>query len=89
MACNVNALSADGSSNITDCKCKEDYSGPNGGPCVVCEAGKANPAGGAAACQVPAALPQPTSNPAGGKFIGYIDVEIQSAEGNLFYTSGL
>ena len=89
MACNGNALSAAGSSNITDCKCKQDFSGPDGGPCVACEAGKVNPEGGPADCQVPAILPQPVVNPGGGDFTGYVDVQIRAADGDLFFTSGL
>ena len=89
LTCEANSISEAGSSNKTDCKCKQDFSGPDGGPCVGCVAGKVNPSGGKASCQVPSALPQPAAVPAGGKFVGYIDIQIQTVQGALFYTSGL
>ena len=37
--CPADSNSFDGATAITDCACNAGFSGPNGGPCVACEAG--------------------------------------------------
>ena len=39
-----------GSSNITNCTCNVGYTGPDGGTCQACEAGKYKGVNGSAAC---------------------------------------
>jgi len=48
--CTGNATSLPGSGLITDCKCDPGYSGPDGGTCQFCIAGKFKPLNGSAAC---------------------------------------
>ncbi|NBX18658.1 MAG: hypothetical protein EBR09_14990 [Proteobacteria bacterium] len=49
-SCPSNSLSATGSDAATDCECAAGFSGPAGGPCTACAAGKYKAADGSAAC---------------------------------------
>ena len=48
--CPANSTSPAGSTNITNCTCNVGYTGPDGGSCAACEAGKYKEAVGSAAC---------------------------------------
>ena len=48
--CPENSMAPPGSDEKTDCVCKPGYTGPNGGPCVACPAGKFKTVQGSAAC---------------------------------------
>ena len=48
--CPAFSSSPAGSSNLTDCRCDPGFSGPDGGTCVECAAGKYKVASGSTAC---------------------------------------
>ena len=48
--CSSNAISPAGSDEIQDCVCAAGFTGPEGGPCTECDAGKYKIATGNAAC---------------------------------------
>ena len=49
-SCPAHTNSVNGSSAVTDCKCNVGYTGPDGGSCVACVAGKFKTSNGTAAC---------------------------------------
>jgi cysteine-rich repeat protein len=87
LPCSEHAHSPAGSTDVTACKCEKHYTGPDGGQCVACDPGQINPSGGSAPCRSPSIPPQPQSDPVGGEFVGYVDVEVQITEGDLFYSA--
>jgi hypothetical protein len=50
LACPASSLSPSGSGVSTNCVCIAGFSGPDGGTCAACVAGKYKPAAGSAAC---------------------------------------
>ena len=50
LSCPSNSNSPAGSTALTSCACNAGYSGPNGGVCTECEAGKYKASTGPAAC---------------------------------------
>jgi hypothetical protein len=48
--CPANAIALPGSGVLEDCKCVPGYTGPNGGTCQYCIAGKYKPNNGSALC---------------------------------------
>ena len=48
--CPVNSAAQARSGSISNCICDAGYTGPNGGPCLPCEAGKYKATNGSAAC---------------------------------------
>lgn len=48
--CPENSIAPSGSDEKNDCVCKPGYTGPNGGPCVACPAGKFKTTQGSAPC---------------------------------------
>ena len=48
--CPANSMSSAGSSLESQCVCKPGYTGPNGGPCIACVAGKFKTTSGTAEC---------------------------------------
>ena len=46
----VGTSSLAGSDAASDCVCNAGFGGPNGGPCLACEAGKFKATAGAGAC---------------------------------------
>lgn len=64
LACDPNAQSETGSVNATACRCKSGFTGPDGGTCVACEAGKYKepPAGDAPCVDCPAHTQSPVNS---------------------------
>ena len=50
LSCPSDSTSPTSSDEITDCTCNAAYTGPDGGPCTACVAGKYKGAGGSAEC---------------------------------------
>lgn len=50
-ACPLESTSVSGSDGITDCVCKNGYTGPNGGSCTPCESGQYKDVKGSAPCK--------------------------------------
>jgi len=50
VACPVNTISTSGSDALADCLCIPGYTGPDGGTCTACVAGKYKTVSGSAAC---------------------------------------
>ena len=49
-SCPLNTVSETSSSSVQSCKCNLAYSGPDGGPCTACLAGKYKAVNGSSAC---------------------------------------
>jgi len=94
----ANSTSDAGSTSVEDCTCVADYTGPAGGPCVACKAPERNPEGGSSPCRnftvteppqttPPPAVRKPTALPAGGKYIGFVEIKLATEAATLVYTT--